>query len=155
MKQNPYEITYLIDPKLSEEERGAFNASVDELVSGFSGNVLPGGPVLRKRLAYKIKKQEAAFLRVLNIELDPAKIADLQDFLKRAEGVMRFTILATPQRTRMSQELLDKHGRRSGKDAKKQMHKGEEKAKTPEEKKEVTMQDVEKGIEEALTEEVK
>ena len=155
MKQNPYEITYLIDPKLSEEERGAFNTSVDELVSGFSGNVLPGAPALRKRLAYKVKKQESAFMRVISLELDPAKIADIRDFLKRAEGVMRFTILATPARTRMSQELLEKHGRRAGKDAKKQMHKIEERSKAPQIQKEVTMQDVEKGIEEALTEEIK
>lgn len=155
MKQNPYEITYLIDPKLSEEDRGGLNASVDEIIVGFSGTVLPGAPALRKRLAYKIQKQDSAFMRVISLELDPAKIADVQDFLKRAEGVMRFTILATPARTRMSQELLEKHGRRAGKDAKKQTHKTEERNKAPQIQKEVTMQDVEKGIEEALTEEVK
>ncbi len=154
MKQNPYEITYLTHPGLSEEDRGALHASVDELVSGLSGTVIPGAPALRKRLAYKIKKQDSAFMRVMNIELAPAKLADVQDFLKRAEGVMRFTVLATPPRVRMSPELMEKHGRRAGKDTKKQ-HRKETKEQAPREQKKVTMQDVEKGIEEALTEEVK
>ena len=56
----------------------------------------------------------------------------------------------------MSQEILEKHGRRTSKDKHRgngRPEKAEKKDATPE--KEVTMQDVEKGIEEALTEEVK
>ncbi len=154
MKQNQYEITYLIDPKLSEEDRGAVETSVDELVAKFSGTSSSTTPTLRKKLAYEIKHNNSAFLRVINLELDPAKVADIQDFMKREPKVLRFTILATPERKRISQEILEKYSKRAGKDKQgKPEHK-----KTPEvaaPAKEVTMQDVEKGIEEALTEEVK
>ena len=154
MKQNQYEITYLIDPKLSEEHRGAVEASIDELVSKLEGSVTGSTPTLRKKLAYEIKHNNSAFLRIMNIELDPAKLADIQDFLKREPKVLRSTILATPERKRISQEIFEKYSKKAGRD------KGgkPEQKRTPEvvaPAKEVTMQDVEKGIEEALTEEVK
>lgn len=152
MKKSQYEITYLIDSKLSEEARGSFHASVDEQVTAAEGAIISSTPALRKTLAYHIKHQGAAFMRTMQIEVNPAKIADVQSFLKKAEGVLRLTILATAPRVRMSQELIEKHGKRKGKMGsrpEKQQPKVEKPAK------EVTMQDVEKGIEEALTEEVK
>ncbi|HLC49547.1 MAG TPA: 30S ribosomal protein S6 [Candidatus Andersenbacteria bacterium] len=154
MKQSKYEITYLIDSKLSEEDRGAVESSVDELVATFAGSVGASAPTLRKKLAYDIKRNNSAFLRIMNIELNPAKIADVKDFLKREAKVLRFTILATTERKRVSQEIMDKYSKRTGKDKQeKPEYKKTVKPATVE--KEVTMQDVEKGIEEALTEEVK
>jgi ribosomal protein S6 len=154
MKQNQYEITYLIDPKLSEEERGALETSIDELVTKLNGSLSGSTPTLRKKLAYEIKHNNSAFLRIMNIELDPAKLAELQDFLKREPKVLRSTILATSERKRISQEIFEKYSKRNSKDkaGKPEQRKAPE-AATP--AKEVTMQDVEKGIEEALTEEVK
>lgn len=154
MKQNQYEITYLIDPKLSEEDRGAVETSIEDLITKLEGSLLGSTPTLRKKLAYEILNNNSAFLRVMNLELDPAKIADLQDFMKREPKVLRFTILSTPERKRISQEILEKYSKRAGKDkgGKPESKKAAEPAAPA---KEVTMQDVEKGIEEALTEEVK
>ena len=153
MKQSQYEITYLIDPQLSEDGRAAVETSVDDLVVKFEGSVQASTPTLRKKLAYDIKRNNSAFLRVTNIELDPAKIADIQDFLKREPKVLRFTILATPVRKRISQELFVKYGKRTDKD--KSGKPDYKKTATPAAPvKEATMQDVEKGIEEALTQEV-
>lgn len=157
MKLSQYEITYLITPMLTEEQRGALCASFDEQITAAEGVIISSAPVLRKTLAYPIKHQNAGFIRALQIEVDPAKIAALQSFLKKSESVMRLTILATPPRVRMSQELIEKHGKRKGKSASNRPEKQLKKSlpdgrETPE--KEVTMQDVEKGIEEALTTEV-
>ncbi len=158
MKLGQYEITYLITPTLTEEQRGVLCASFDEQITAHEGIIVSSTPVLRKTLAYPIANQSAAFIRALQIEIDPAKIAALQTFLKKSEPVMRLTILATPPRTRMSQELIEKHGKRKGKNAVGRPEK-QLKENLPtgrgKQTKEVTMQDVEKGIEEALTTEVK
>lgn len=153
MKQNQYEITYLIDPKLSEEDRGTLETSVDDLVATFEGSVAVSSPTLRKKLAYDILKNNSAFLRVMNIDLDPAKIADVKDFLKREAKVLRFTILATAQRARITPEVLEKYSKKAGKD--KGGKPGYKKAEVAAPVKEVTAEAVDKGIEEALTEEVK
>lgn len=155
MQQSQYEITYLIDPKLSEDARGALCASFDEQITAAEGVITSAAPVLRKTLAYPIKHQNAAFIRAMQIEVDPAKIADLRSFLKKSESVMRLTILATAPRTRMSQELLEKHSKRKGKAAGNERPEKQKQTKAEVPEKEVTMQDVEKGIEEALITEVK
>ncbi|MEK7500084.1 MAG: 30S ribosomal protein S6 [Patescibacteria group bacterium] len=152
MKQSQYEITYLLDPKLSEEDRGALDTSIDELVVKHGGLNTSFAPTLRKKLAYDIKRNNSAFLRVINIELDPAKIADIKDFMKREIKILRFTILATMPRKRITQELFEKYGKKSDKDRSKPDHKKATPVAAP--VKEATMQDVEKGIEEALTQEV-
>lgn len=149
MKQSQYEITYLIDSKLSEEARTSLCASFDEQITAAEGSVVSSAPVLRKTLAYPIRHQNAAFLRAMQITVHPEKISALQAFLKKSEGVLRLTILATTPRTRMSQELIEKHGKRKGKSGMSRPEKFQKGVK------EVTMQDVEKGIEEALVEEVK
>lgn len=144
---NQYEITYLINPKTGEEDREKLNGGFDAKVSEFEGRVVHTSPTLRRNIGYAIQKTRSAFLRSVNIELDPAKIADIQDLLKRDKDVLRFTILNTPQRAEISQEILAKAQQKPGQKPKKQ--------ETPKPVKKVTMEDVEKGIEEALTEEVK
>jgi ribosomal protein S6 len=154
MKQSQYEITYLIDPQLSEEDRGALETSIDDQITKLEGALQSSTPTLRKKLAYDIKRNNSAFLKVSNIELNPAHVAELQDFLQREAKVIRFTILATPARTRISQEILAKYSKHADKDKPKKPE--QKKApQAPASMKEVTMQDVEKGIEDALTEEVK
>ncbi len=64
---------------------------------------------------------------------------------------MRTTLLATSPRTRISPEIMEKHGKKKGKGGFAKHDKKKDDAKPA---KEVTMQAVEKGIEEALTEEV-
>ncbi len=154
MKQSQYEITYLIDPKLSEEERGAVETSTNDLITKLDGSVITSTPTLRKKLAYEIRRNNTAFLRAMHIELDPANIAKIHDFLKREATVLRFTILATQQRPRISKEILDKYDKNADKDKSGKHGYKKPEAAAPAQK-EVTMKDVEKGIEEALTEEIK
>ncbi|OGY37357.1 MAG: hypothetical protein A3E36_02935 [Candidatus Andersenbacteria bacterium RIFCSPHIGHO2_12_FULL_45_11b] len=158
MKQNQYELTYLIDPSTSEDARNSLNSAVDEQVTALSGTVSHDSPALRKKLAYKVARQDSAFMRVMNIEMPAEKVLGFMNFLKKSNGILRTTLLATSMRDRITPEVLEKHGKKKGKggfakhDKKKDMHPS---TGSGQEKKEVTMQAVEKGIEEALTEEVK
>jgi ribosomal protein S6 len=152
MKQNQYELTYLIDPRTSEEDRTSLNTAVDEQITTLEGTIAHQGEALRKRLAYKVSKQDTAFMRIMNIEMPTDKVLEFTTFLKKASGVLRMTLLATPVRTRITPEVLEKHGKKKGKGG---FARHDKKKDTEKPEKEVTMKAVEKGIEEALTEEVK
>ncbi|HSX24630.1 MAG TPA: 30S ribosomal protein S6 [Candidatus Andersenbacteria bacterium] len=152
MKQNQYELTYLIDPRMNEDDRTSLNSAIDQHVSESSGTILHNSPALRKKLAYQVNHQDSAFMRIMNIELPTEKVLEFTNFLKKSQGILRTTLLATPKRTRITPEILEKHGKKKGKDGFVKHDKNKEAQKAP--KKEVTMQAVEKGIEEALTEEV-
>lgn len=154
MKQNQYELTYLIDPRTSEEARNSLNSAVDAQITTLSGTITHDAPALRKKLAYKVTKQDSAFMRIMNLEMPTENVLEFTTFLKKSDGVMRLTLLATPARARITPEVLEKHGKKKGKGG---FAKHDKKKDMPQAKpaKEVTMQAVEKGIEEALTEEVK
>ena len=152
MKQNQYELTYLIDPRTSEDARISLNSAVDEQITALAGTVTHDAPALRKKLAYKVGHQDSAFMRIMNVELPTENVLEFTTFLRKSQGILRNTLLATAQRTRITPEVLEKHGKRAGKGG---FAKHDKKKDVLKPAKEVTMQDVEKGIEEALTEDVK
>lgn len=142
---NQYEITYLIDPQVNEEAREELNVAIDSKISELKGKVDNSKPTLRRKLAYPIDKKQSVFMRNMHIELDPAALADLREHLKKTNSILRVTILNTPLREGLSPETL----KQRDEEAK------QRKEAARKEQREVTMEDVEKGIEDALTEEVK
>lgn len=148
-----YEITYIATPTLDETARGALDADVDAKIADLKGSIGYHSPNLRRRLAYAIEKQGNAFVRTVQIELDPSRIATIHQLLKKNSGILRFSILQTSRREEANQEIIDRYSRR--KDTKAPTRKPMGQTAAPKEAKEVTMQDVEKGIEEALHEEIK
>lgn len=147
-KPTEYEITYLIDPNTAEEGRAELNTGIDAKITELAGKVAVSSAVLRRRLAYPIIKTDSAFIRTVHIELAPEHVEEIRMLLKKTKDVMRFTILRTHKREGVPAELLERTRGSKGDHKKKDVRKA-----APAKK--VTMEDVEKGIEEALTEEVK
>jgi ribosomal protein S6 len=141
---NEYEITYIISGKAADEARDQLNAEVDKRIADMEGKINHASATLRRQLAYDIKKEKTGFVRVLSVALAPANIAAVHAFLKKNESVLRFSILNTPYREELPANVLAS------------LEDAIVKPKTATDKpaKEVTMEDVEKGIEEALTEDV-
>ncbi len=157
-----YEITYITDSLLDEAGRGELDTAIDSKISDLAGVASFASPNLRRRLAYHINKKNTAFIRTLQIQLDPAKITEMHTLLKKNPGIIRFSILQTPRREDATAEVIDRYTRKNdGKTTTGQRPLGHKAAadgapgKAGAPAKEVTMQDVEKGIEEALTAEVK
>jgi ribosomal protein S6 len=152
-----YEITYVASPLLDETGRGELDSGIDAKVAELGGSITYQSPSLRRRLAYMIEKQTSAFIRTLQIELDPAKAADVHTLLKKHPSILRFSILHSGRREEVPMEIVERYSRK--KDAKGASNapagRGPRKPQTAAPAKEVTMQDVEKGIEEALSAEVK
>lgn len=140
-----YEITYIIDGKASDEARDQLAADFERQVADIEGKIAHASAALRRQLAYPIKRERTGFLRVVNLTLDPSRLMSLQQFLSKHEHVLRFTVLNTPYREELPADVM-----RSVTEA---AAKPRASAKKPAKK--VTMEDVEKGIEEALTEDVK
>lgn len=148
-----YEITYVSDGTVAEEARVALDAEVDEKVRSLEGVINHATAHIPRRLFYPVKKQRTAGLRSLHVELATDKLADLQTFLKKHANILRSTTLRTPHRPEVSQtivdQLRDRRSNRGGSPA------AAKPAGRPMPAKPVTEEDVEKGIEKALSEEVK
>jgi len=89
------------------------------------------------------------WLRTVQVNLAPNHLKQLRTTLTKQDGIMRLTILQTPQREEVSAAIFDSLAEKEKRGAVK-----EEKADRKEAK-EVTMKEVEEKIEKALEEEVK
>lgn len=160
---NDYEITYISDPQLAEEAHGQLDAGIDNKITELGGISLFASPSLRRRLAYEVNKNQAGFLRCLQIQLDPGKLAGVQEYLRKEPSVLRYTVLKSPRREEVSAEIIERYvpkkmaNKKDGKPGRYSNTKPNiiKKPRVAPVQKEVTMADVEKGIEEALSEEVK
>jgi small subunit ribosomal protein S6 len=88
-----YELTYLISSELSEEEAKEFQGKVISLIQAEGGVLTTRNSLLRKKLAYPIKKQTQAYLAVLNFQLNPEGLTNLEKKLKLENQILRYLIL--------------------------------------------------------------
>lgn len=102
-----YELMYLVDPSLEEEARNDVDAAIDAFVAAQGATVNYASPSARRRLGYPILKQHMAFVRTLQLELAPDRVADVRAACKKQAGVLRLSILATPRREEVTLAALD------------------------------------------------
>lgn len=139
-----YEITYITNPGLTEDARGELDAAIDSIVEKLDGKATHTSENTRRRLAYPIQKQPVGFVRMIQISLDPEKIEELRQAIRKTNGVLRVSVLNTPRRQEVSAAIFDSVTKQQT-----------EPKKVDAKAEPVTMKEVEEKIEKALDEEVK
>lgn len=84
-----YEITYLI-----ENEQDA--PKIGELIGQFGGSIIREMPLGRRKLAYKIKKHDAAYYVSAIFDIDQKNLSPLERKLQLASFVIRHLVVARP-----------------------------------------------------------
>ncbi len=91
-----YELAYLISADVSEEETKALQSKIIGFVQDEGGVLDNEGAILKRKLAYPIKKQTLAYLGVLFFQVEPEKLANLEKKLKMESLILRFLLLIKP-----------------------------------------------------------
>jgi len=76
-----------------EEEAKSFPEKVLLLIQEAEGIIENKSFPLRRKLAYPIKKQEDAYLAVMTFQLDPEKLAGFEKKLKAGGQIIRYLLL--------------------------------------------------------------
>ena len=90
--QKTYELMVLLHPDL-EIDAEAPIAKVEGLVEAAGGRVIKRDNWGKKRLAYKIAKQDFAIYVYFDIQIDPSKVRDLENTILIAEEVLRHILV--------------------------------------------------------------
>lgn len=90
---NKYELAVLLHPDL-EIDLEAPLARLDELLAKVKAKVGKRDDWGKRKLAYPINKQSFAVYVFYRLELDPAKVADLERGLRLNEEVIRFLVVS-------------------------------------------------------------
>lgn len=90
---NTYELTYVLDGKLTPAKRKSATAKMEDQIKVFSGKIVENKELGKKDLAYSIKKAESGYFISLELTMDGQNIKKLNDKLRVDEGILRYLII--------------------------------------------------------------
>jgi small subunit ribosomal protein S6 len=92
MQQPTYELVVLLHPDLEIDVEAPIN-KVESLITGVNGRVTKRDNWGKKRLAYRIKKQDFAIYVYFELELEGSEVRELERQLLITEEVLRHIIV--------------------------------------------------------------
>jgi small subunit ribosomal protein S6 len=90
--QNTYELMVLLHPDLEIDVEAPI-AKVEGLIEAAGGRVIKRDNWGKKRLAYRIKRQDFAIYVYFEINLDPTKVRQLENTILITEEVIRHILV--------------------------------------------------------------
>ncbi|HBG82089.1 TPA: 30S ribosomal protein S6 [candidate division CPR2 bacterium] len=87
-----YELAYIIHPDL-ENTLDKVTDRVNKFVNSH-GKVIMEDIWGKRKLAYSIRKQNYGLYVILNMDLEPSAVSELEKLLRRTEEILRFMILS-------------------------------------------------------------
>jgi small subunit ribosomal protein S6 len=85
-----YEIMFIVDANLPEDEIDQLNSQIESLISEGGGNVLETEKMGRRRLAYEVKRQNEGFYVLLTVEANGEIISEVERRFRVLDSVLRY-----------------------------------------------------------------
>jgi small subunit ribosomal protein S6 len=87
-----YELGFILQPEVSEEQTRAVLDRVEQVVANHSGQIVRVNQWGRRRLAYPIQHNRDGFYVFIDMILTPETVIELDRTLKVSEDVLRYMI---------------------------------------------------------------
>lgn len=88
-----YELTFIVHPEVEDEGLASVIEKVSQFITAGNGQVTNVNHWGRRRLAYPIQKQREGYYVLMQVQLDPASINELERNLKLTEQVIRYLLV--------------------------------------------------------------
>jgi len=92
-----YEMTFIITPDFEQEQIDSTVEEMRRLIASLGGEVTKVDPWGRRRLAYPIQKKREGFYVVMQMQLPPEAIKELERSIKLNEAILRHLIVRTDE----------------------------------------------------------
>ncbi len=89
----PYELVYIVRPTVEEQALAAVNERVEKLIATGGGEITRRDDWGKRRLAYPILNFNEGFYTVLQMNLPPTAIRELERSLKLTEDILRYLVV--------------------------------------------------------------
>lgn len=85
-----YEIMFIVDPNLPEDEIDQLNGQVESLITDGGGTVLETEKLGRKRLAYEVERRTEGFYVLLVVEATGEILSEVERRFRVMDNVLRY-----------------------------------------------------------------
>ncbi len=90
-----YELLYIIPQQFEDEKISSITEKVAEIIKEAGGRIIKEENLGKKKLAYLIKQTRRGFYILLELELLPSALQELNKNLRLMDNVLRFQIIKT------------------------------------------------------------
>ena len=87
-----YELGFILNPEVSEEQTSAILERIEKIVNNYDGQVVKVNQWGRRRLAYPIEHHRDGYYVFIDMILTPETVLELDRTLKVSEEVMRHLV---------------------------------------------------------------
>ncbi|HTX87319.1 MAG TPA: 30S ribosomal protein S6 [Candidatus Nanoarchaeia archaeon] len=94
-----YELLFIIPNKFTEDEAKAIDAKIKQQIAAAGGEVTYAEDWGKKKLAYPIGGYNHGYYKLAEFDLAGEKLAELDNFLRLSNDVLRHQIIRAPKRT--------------------------------------------------------
>ena len=98
-EKNLYELGYLLNAGLKEEEILSFLESLRNTVTAQGGLIISEGKHKLQNLAYPIKKESGAYFNWIRFSLKPSILKEIKEFLSKQTSVLRYLVIKQTEET--------------------------------------------------------
>ena len=88
-----YELMYVVRPTVDEQSLASVNEKVEKFVVTGGGQVTRRDDWGKRRLAYQITKFSEGFYSVLQLNLPPTAVRNLERSLQLTEEILRYLVV--------------------------------------------------------------
>lgn len=88
-----YELVYIIQPDLSEDETKALDDRIAQSIVNNDGQILSTEVWGRRKLAYPIRNHFEGYYTLHNVELPADRVDEVERILRLSEDVLRFLVI--------------------------------------------------------------
>ena len=88
-----YELMILFDPNLQEEEKKVLLDKIHQTITTNQGKVTKTNQWGKRKLAYEIKKFREAIYAVIDFELEPDRITNIENSIRFEEKIIRYLLV--------------------------------------------------------------
>lgn len=90
---SPYEILYIINGEITEEEQLKITTALEAMINKAGGKIISTENLGKKRLSYPIKKIKAGYYLLSQFELAPLDLKEVEKKIKLINEIIRFLIV--------------------------------------------------------------
>ncbi len=103
-----YELLYIVQPHMSDEQLKEFMSVVAEKIKSEGGKILKNELWQKRNLAYPIKKFKQGYYILVHYRAPAATPKKIEEFLRIKEDILRFINIAMMKKDRKQYEALEK-----------------------------------------------
>ena len=115
MNKRTYEVIFIVDPAVADEEVMRLSEGVQKIITGQGGSIVKTEMMGKRQLAYEINHKKDGTYVLLEVEGSGGEIAEVERRMRVNDQILRYMTVRVDEARRRAQKLKDRRARKAAK----------------------------------------